>query len=328
MRIVMMGTGPFAVPTFEALLASRHEVLCLFTQPVRPSRGKRQPPPSPMRQVAMDRMLPIHDPGSVNTPEAHQVLREAEADLLVVCDYGQILSRQTLALASLSGINLHGSLLPKYRGAAPVNWAIYHGEAETGVTVIHMTAKLDAGPTLKQIRTPIGPEEDAVSVETRLSELGVAAVLESIDLLQKHGPDNVPGQLQDPGQVTQAPRLKKSDGQVDWNRSAQEIYNQFRAFQPWPGCYTHWQREDHGPMRWIITGARLPTDEEWENQPPGQPGTILSTDHGRLLVATGNGTLVLTEIQLAGKKAMPVENLLRGYRIVPGQRLVQEPSVE
>ncbi|MEX1042367.1 MAG: methionyl-tRNA formyltransferase [Pirellulaceae bacterium] len=328
MRIVMMGTGPFAVPTFEALLASRHEVPCLFTQPIRAMRGKRQPPPSPMRQVAMDRTLPIHDPVSVNTPEAHAVLLEVAADLMVVCDYGQILSRETLGLTTLGGINLHGSLLPKYRGAAPVNWAIYHGEPETGITVIHMTPKLDGGPALRQITTPIGPDEDAVAIEGRLSQLGVTAVLESIDLLEQHGADNVPGQVQDPGQVTQAPRLKKTDAEIDWNQSAQQIYNQFRAFQPWPGCYTHWQREEHAATRWIVTGACLAADAELENIPSAQPGTILSTADGKLLIATGNGALALTEIQLAGKKPLPVESLLCGYPIQSGQCLVREPMTE
>lgn len=328
MRIVMMGTGPFAVPTFEALLASRHEVPCLFTQPVRAMRGNRQPPPSPMRQVALDRTLPIHDPVSVNTSEAHEVLREVAADLMVVCDYGQILSRETLGLCRLGGINLHGSLLPKYRGAAPVNWAIYHGEPETGITVIHMTPKLDGGPALRQVTTPIGANEDAVAIEARLSQLGVTAVLESIDLLEQHGPEGVPGQVQDPAQVTQAPRLKKTDAEIDWTRSAQQIYNQFRAFQPWPGCYTHWHREGHPPTRWIVTGARLAADAELANLPSGQPGEILSTAEAVLLIATGNGVLALTEIQLAGKKPLPVESLLRGYPIQSGQCLVREPMAE
>src|SRR5688572_1769827 len=148
LRLVMMGTGPFAAPTFRALCQSRHEVLLLVTQPVRPAPGRKAPAESPMRAIARERGLPIYDPKSINTDEARVELARHRPDLLIVADYGQILAPETLAVAPRGGMNLHGSLLPKYRGAAPINWAIYNGERETGVTVIHMTPRIDAGPCL------------------------------------------------------------------------------------------------------------------------------------------------------------------------------------
>ena len=163
LNLVVMGTGPFAVPMLESLLTSRHRVLGLVTRPDRPVHRRGKPPANPMRELAQHSGIDVFEPESINSPEAHAWLRERMADLFVVCDYGQILSREALALARLGGINLHASLLPKYRGAAPINWAIYHGEQETGVTVIHMTPQLDAGPALVQRRIAIGTSETAPS---------------------------------------------------------------------------------------------------------------------------------------------------------------------
>src|SRR5215471_7842277 len=161
LRLLMMGTGPFAVPTFEALLSSPHQTLGLVTRPDRPAHRREKTPINPMREVAQQHGLEVFEPASINSDEAYAWLRDRNADLFVVCDYGQILSREALSLARLGGINLHASLLPKYRGAAPINWAIYNGETETGITVIHMTPQLDAGPALVQKRVAIEPTETA-----------------------------------------------------------------------------------------------------------------------------------------------------------------------
>ncbi|PQO33043.1 methionyl-tRNA formyltransferase [Blastopirellula marina] len=319
MRIVMMGTGPFAVPTLEALIASDHEVVCLFTQPLRPTRGKRPAPPTPMRDVAQQHGLPIYDPESINTDEAREILRQQAADLLVVCDYGQILSRESLAEAKLGGINLHGSILPKYRGAAPVNWAIYNGDPETGITVIHMTPKLDGGPCLKVVRTPIGPTETAVELEPRLALLGVPAVLESIAMLEASDGETLVGEPQDPSLVSKAPRLKKTDADIDWTKSAQQIYNQFRAFQPWPGCYTHWSREGKPPLRLILAEISL------EPEPAAaEPGTIISATGDQLRIAAEGGQIVVQKLQPAGKKIMEAAEFIRGYQPAAGERFVAE----
>ena len=182
MRILMMGTGPFAVPTFRGLVASAHEVLALITRPVPAPSGRRKSsqPANPMQELAEAMGVPVQAPESIKSPTAIELLKGYRADLLVVCDYGQILPTAALATARLGGINLHGSLLPSYRGAAPINWALYDGVAETGVTVIHMTARLDAGPCLVQRSIPVGASEDAIELERRLAELGWQAVQEAL----------------------------------------------------------------------------------------------------------------------------------------------------
>jgi len=324
MRIVMMGTGPFAVPTFQALLDSRHDVVCLFTQPQRPARGKRPAPPTPMRDAA-DGRVPIYDPANINEADAQQLLGEQRADLLVVCDYGQILKETTLGLAKHGGINLHGSILPKYRGAAPINWAIYNGDPETGITVIHMTPTLDGGPCLKVVRTPIEPEENAIDVEVKLSHLGVAAVLESLVRLEEHPGEAGLGEIQQKSEVSKAPRLKKTDADVDWTRSAQQIYNQYRAFQPWPGCYTYFAREGKLPLRVILNELKRPTGDSVENNV--RPGEIVRCEEDVLQIATGQGLLQVLRLQPAGKKSMSASEFLRGYQPAAGDRFVSESQV-
>ncbi|MCH7825246.1 MAG: methionyl-tRNA formyltransferase, partial [Acidobacteria bacterium] len=205
----MMGTGPFAVPTFRALLATRHSVVLLVTQPRRSVRGRRDRSATPMRDVAVERDVPIFDPENVNQPEACAQLRRHEADLLIVADYGQILSRAALAAAGHGGINLHASLLPKYRGAAPVNWALYHGETRTGVTVIQMTRALDAGPAVAQSAVDVEPQETAEALESRLAGLAARLVVETIDAVEA---GTLRPLTQDNARATRAPRLKKSDG--------------------------------------------------------------------------------------------------------------------
>ncbi len=308
----MMGTGPFAAPTFRAILErpERFSVVALFTRPERPvhTHGKSRPDQSPTRALAIERGLRVFEPQSINSPEAHAQLTELAADLFVVCDYGQILSRETLGLARLGGINLHGSLLPKYRGAAPINWAIYHGERETGVTVIHMTPKLDAGPCLVQRATPIGPDETAVELEPRLAELGAPAVLEAIEMLAE-GRSGA-GIVQDPAAATQAPRLKKSDGLIDWTRSAEQIRNQVRAFQPWPKSYSFLAR-DGEPLRVIFEEVAVADDAP--NRAAGKPGTVVAVERDSMRIACGQGVLFPKQVQPAGKRSMSIGEFLRGH---------------
>src|SRR5262249_48677515 len=238
MRIVMMGTGTFAEPTFQALLAGRHEVIGLVTQPDRAvgqERGSTRQTGGGMKQIALDRNVPVFQPESVNTPEGVARLTEFRPDLLVVAAYGQILSNDVLAVAPLGGINVHASLLPKYRGAAPIAWAIYHGEQRTGVTIIRMSVRLDAGDMPPQEATDILPDETAGEAEARLASLGARLALEVIEKMTQ-GP--VTGLSQDPSQVTKAPKLKKEHGLIDWSREAEQVCNQIRAMQPWPTAYT------------------------------------------------------------------------------------------
>jgi methionyl-tRNA formyltransferase len=317
LRILTMGTGPFAVPTFRALLDSPHEVLGLVTRPDRPVHRREKAPLNPMREVASQHKLEVFEPESINSPEATAWLTEKAADLFVVCDYGQILSREGLALARFGGINLHASLLPKYRGAAPINWAIYNGETETGVTVIHMTPQLDGGPCLVQTRTPIGPEETTPELEARLAELGVAAVLEAINLLASGEASKTPPQ--DPKLATKAPRLKKEDGLVNWSRPAAAIANQVRALQPWPKTYTFWQRPEGEPLRLILEKV---SPQQAREESHTSPGNVIEASKDALIVACGEGQLQIDLIQPAGKRTMSAAEFLRGHPIQPGNCFV------
>lgn len=322
MRIVMMGTGPFAVPTFNALLESPHEVVALVTRPVPPARGrgKSTSAVNPMRDRGEQVELPIYEPDSVNAPEFQDTLKTLAADLFVVCDYGQILSRTTLTQASLGGINLHASLLPKYRGAAPINWALYHGERETGVTVIHMTPRLDGGPCLIQVAQPIDDTIDAIELEQVLAHLGVDAVLQAIDQLAAWDGLSPLGTPQEHQKASRAPRLTKHDGMVDWHRSAWQIRDQVRAFKPWPGTYTFWQHPKRGRVRLTIGQVSLaPLAQPTTDGVPA--GTVVHVDKQHLVVACGSGFLQLEQVQPEGKKMLPVAEFLRGYMATVGDRL-------
>jgi methionyl-tRNA formyltransferase len=273
-----------------------------------------------MRETAEAAGIPIEMPESVNSAAAQAYLRKLKSDLLVVCDYGQLLSAETLSLARLGGINLHGSLLPAYRGAAPVNWAIYDGCRETGVTVIHMTPRLDAGPALAKRVLPIKPQENAVELEQRLAVAGVEPILESIHLLATWDGESQLGEQQDTSQATKAPRLKKSDGNVDWNRTAQQIYDQLRAFTPWPGTFTFWHRREGEPVRVVVNEVDPTPHWEPDDQPsPRPPGTVVLSGT-RLIIATGSGLLEIIQIQPAGKKPMAANAFLRGYPVAVGDR--------
>lgn len=309
MRIIMLGTGPFAVPTLRALAASRHEVLLAVS---RPPKG-RKPLPAPVQTAAEELGIPRSLPETVNSDEVRDMLRTLAADLLVVCDYGEILKSETLAVTRLGGINLHGSLLPMYRGAAPVQWAVLNGDAETGSTVIQMTPGLDAGPAIGVDRVMIDPEESAGELEARLSERGATLVLHVVDQLEAGSAAPLE---QDKSLATKAPRLSKEQGAVDWARSAEQIKNQVRALNPWPRAYTSWLRSDGEPLRLILDRVQIA-----DAQVGGvAPGTVVAVDQ-QLLVATGAGCLCLEQIQPAGKRVMSAADFLRGYPVKPGDML-------
>ncbi len=317
MRIVMMGTGPFAVPTFRRLLDSDHEILCLVTRPVAVVKGRRNKAVQPMRDVAEQVGLKILDPVNVNGRAVVAQLQKFQVELFVVCDYGQILSRPCLQASKLGGINLHGSLLPKYRGAAPINWALYHGETETGVTVIHMTPQLDGGPMLAQVVVTIEPDETAIKLESRMALAGVAPVLEAIQKLQSWDGESTLGIHQDKQHASRAPRLTKEDGRIDWSRFAHQIIDQIRAFQPWPGCFTNWQRLNQADARLIIQRAAIAPLSGVQ----GVPGEIIEVTSDRLIVAAHESSLSLLQLQPAGKRSMSVAEFLRGNPVQVGERM-------
>jgi methionyl-tRNA formyltransferase len=250
-------------------------------------------------------------PETVNCDEARAKLAALAPDLLVVCDYGEILQPETLGVPRLGGINLHGSLLPKYRGAAPVPWAILNGDTETGNTVIQMTPGLDAGPALGVEQIAIGPDETAGELEARMAERGAALVLKVVDQLEAGTAQPLP---QNKSLATKAPRLVKGNGFIDWTRSALEIKNQVRALQPWPRAFTHWQRGENEPLRLIVHRVAL------DAETPAPPGKIVAAD-AKLQVATGKGSLRLEAIQPAGKRVLTAAEFLRGYPLRVGDRL-------
>lgn len=266
-------------------------------------------------QIAAESLgLPVWSPESVNLAESQARLASLAADLLVVCDYGEILRPESLATAKLGGINLHGSLLPKFRGAAPVQWAILSGESETGNSVIQMTPGLDAGPCLGQQRTPIDPDEDAGQLEARMAELGPALVLSVIDDLES---GSAKPTFQDKALTTKAPRLRKEQGAIDWQRSAQEIKNQVRGLRPWPRAFTFWQHESAAPMRLNVDRVDVISPESQDSA--AVAGTIVDASN-RLLVASGGGVLEILELQPAGKRSMSAADFLRGNRVSAGDR--------
>jgi methionyl-tRNA formyltransferase len=339
MRLVMMGSGTFAEPTFLVLLKGPHPVVGLVTQPDRPmgqERASTRQTGRGMKTIAQEHDVPILQPDSINTPEGIAGLRAFQPDLLVVAAYGQILSRDVLAVPPQGGINVHASLLPKYRGAAPVAWAIYHGEARTGITIIRMSTALDAGDMLAQEAIDIGPEETAGELEARLADLGARLAEKVIDQVAA---GTVQGVKQDKTQATKAPKLTKEHGLIDWSRSGRDVSNQIRAMQPWPTAYTFWHRHREGeasvePMRLIINRARVSSASGVSHDPgtgaptsparrTAAPGEIFfSRDATHLLVSAGDQSQVeVLELQPAGKRRMPIAEFLRGHKPQPGDRL-------
>lgn len=317
----MMGTGTFAEPTFAALFSTPHQVVGLFTQPDRAvgqERGSTRQTGKGMKPIAQEKGVPVYQPESVNTPEAVVQLNSLQPDLLVVAAYGQILKPDVLACAKQGGINVHASLLPKYRGAAPVAWAIYHGEKQTGVTIIQMTPQLDAGGMIAQETVEIDPQETAGELEARLAPLGARLALGAIEQIAGGAAKPM---HQDHSQVTKAPKLKKEDGLIDWGRRADQVCNQVRAMQPWPTAYTFLHRTGQPPVRVIVNRAVVMAPVA----PGSGPGMVLP-EKARLLVAAGGGVVEIVEMQPAGKKRMPAAEFLRGHPVADGDRFGPETS--
>lgn len=312
-RIIMLGTGDFALPTFLKLIETGHDVVALVTQPDRPQGRKQELIPSRIKLAAMERGIPVDQPEDVNAPDAIEQIRQRKPDLVVTAAYGQILSADLLAVPTLGGINLHGSVLPAYRGAAPVARAIQRGEVETGVTVIRMNPRVDAGGMLAIARTPIDPEETAGALEERLAELGAPLVAQVIDGLAA---GTVQPISQEKARVTKAPKLRKEDGQIDWTKPAQQVHNLVRAMQPWPTASTLWHSTEVGkePLRLIVHRSVVVEGS-------GTPGQVLEAGDDRLIVAAGQGSVRILVVQVPGKKAMPVSDFLNGHHVLVGDRL-------
>lgn len=313
MRIVFMGTPEFAVPSLEVLLKSDDQVVGIVTQPDRPKgRGQVLTPP-PIKLIAQREGIPFLQPVKIKVPEFLAALAAWKPDLIAVTAYGRILHSPILTLPPMGCVNVHGSLLPKYRGAAPVQWAVINGEAETGITTMMMDEGMDTGAMLLQESLPIFPEDTAGSLAPRLAALGGRLLVETIARLKA---GTITPQPQNHALATLAPPLKKEDGVIDWTTSASNIANRVRGLSPWPGAYTY-----IGSERWMVWNA---------TQSPGKPdvvpGTIIEVTKQSIQVATGDGVLALKEIQPSNSKRLTVAQYLAGHRVSAGQRFDAEPS--
>ncbi len=314
MRLLFLGNGPFAVPTLELLAKSKHTMVQVVTRPDRPQGKHRRIEPGPVRLAADQLHLPVMQPEDVNSVDFVEQLRAWDGDLLVVADFGQILSPAALGTTRLGGINVHASLLPKYRGAAPVAWAIYHGDSVTGVSIIQMTPILDAGGVILQRAIPIGADETSGELEERLAQLGGEMAIEAIDLLERGEAQVVP---QAKEFVTKAPRLKKEDGKIDWNRSAREIHDQVRSMSPWPVASTFWPPTESPENRLQVVRTQVA-----ESSPNASAGQVVAVGKEGLIISTGDGGLLLAEVKPAGRKGMSGAEFARGARIQVGDRFV------
>jgi methionyl-tRNA formyltransferase len=307
-RTVFMGTPAFAIGTHEGLIEAGCRMVGVYTQPDRPSgRGNRLTPP-PVKILAEQAGIPIFQPLKLRQPAAVEQLRELAPDLIVVVAYGQILPKSVLEIPQHGCINVHASLLPAYRGAAPINQAIIDGKTETGVTTMYMDAGLDTGDMLLKRITPIGPLETAGELHDRLAVLGREAM---VDTLQQLCAGTLQREVQDDSLSCYAPMLKKEDGLIDWSRPATQIHNQVRGLDPWPGAYTWLSGE---VLK--LAGTAPATDT-------GAPGTVLASSASGVLIACGKGSLLVQQLQLPGKRRLAAADFLRGRALPPGTRLGQ-----
>ena len=300
-RVIFMGTPEFAVPSLAALLAANYEVVAVVTQPDAPAGRGQHVRPSPVKQFAQQHGLNVLQPASLKPPEVVAQLRALAPDVIVVAAFGQILRQEVLDLPRHGCVNVHASLLPRWRGASPVSAAIAAGDAHTGVTIMLMEAGLDAGPILAQRETPIAPDETAGALSARLAELGAALLVET---LPRWLAGALTPQRQDESQVTFAPRLKKEDGRMDWSQPAEVLERHVRAMTPWPGAYTTWQGQQLKVLRAALDDV----------QPDGeQPAGTVIVRGERVYVRCGSGLLRLISVQLEGRRATDAAAFLRGH---------------
>jgi methionyl-tRNA formyltransferase len=308
MSFVFMGTPDFAVPTLNTLVRGGHRPQLVVTQPDRPKGRGRKPLPPPVKSAALEHGCEVAQPGTMSDPDFRNRLLALKPDFFIVVAYGHFLPTDLLALPKIAPINLHASLLPKYRGAAPIQRAVMNGEAETGVSTMHMDRGMDTGDILLTAKTTIDPEDTSGSLHDRLAQMGGPLVLKTMEgLLTGH----ITPVSQNHDEATYAPMLKKADGHIDWTLPVSRISCQIRGVTPWPGAFTF-----HNDTRLKIHRAKPILEPVSE-----PPGMVLKTFPDELRISTGNGVLQVLEIQGASGKRLPVQDFLRGYRLEPGDRL-------
>jgi methionyl-tRNA formyltransferase len=308
MRLVFMGTPDFAAASLEALLRSGDSIVGIVTQPDRPKGRGQTLTPSPVKLLAQREQIPILQPVKMKDPEFLHALAGWKPDLITVAAFGRILPSMILSLPPSGCINVHGSLLPKYRGAGPIQWAIINGETETGITTMMMDEGMDTGTMLLQESIPIAPDDTAGTLSPRLAELGGRLLVETIARLKA---GTIVPQPQDSSRATLAPLLKKEDGVIDWNLPAITLANRVRGLSPWPGAYTTAQGD-----RWTIWRASALSGSVTK-----PPGVVVAVTHEAIHVATGNGALAVMELQPANSRRMTVSQYLAGHYIVIGLQL-------
>ena len=315
MRLIFLGTPVFAVPTLERVVAAGHQVVAVVTQPDRPrGRGQHAAAP-PVKEAALRLGLPVYQPERVRRPEALEYLRALAVDTMVVVGYGQIIPQSAIDLAPLGILNVHGSLLPKYRGAGPIQWAILNGETRTGVTTMRIDAGLDTGDMLLKADTEISPDEDAVALGRRLSLLGADLLVQTLTGLAA---GSIAPEKQDPAQATYAPLLRKEDGLIDWSQPAARIHNCVRGLQPWPGAYTKFRGQSLHIWR-----SKLGAGGQNIGAGGQGPGQFLSLRP--LVAACGEGRLELVEVQLEGRKRISAADFANGQRVAENESLGEPP---
>jgi methionyl-tRNA formyltransferase len=307
LRIVFFGTPAFAVPLLRALLAGPDEVVAVVCQPDKPAGRGQQTTAPPVKVAAQEAGVPVLQPQKLRTPDFAAALQAYSPDLAVVAAYGKILPKAVLDVPRYGCINVHASLLPKYRGAAPIQWAILRGETETGITIMQMNEQMDAGDILLQQSTAIGDDETYGELQARLADFGAGVLLEALHRLRA---GMLAARPQDPAAVTLAPTISKEDGRIDWARPAVGIARMVRAFNPWPSAYTQ------------LGGALLKIHRAQATAAPAAaPAGTVTTAGAGIAVATADGTLVITELQLAGRKRLTAAEFCRGGHVHAGMRL-------
>lgn len=303
MRVVFVGTGAIGVPTLRALLESEHDVVGVVTQPDKPVGRDQHIQAPPIKNVVAGSDIPVLQPRRIKEESAIAPIRELKPDVIVVAAYGQILPVGVLEAPRLACINVHASLLPRWRGAAPIQAAIAAGDTHTGITIMHVDQGLDTGDILLQQKTGIEPNDTGSTVHDRLAEMAPKMILQALQLIER---GEAPRIAQDPAHATYAPKLTRDAGQINWSEPAPVIARKIRAHNPWPGAFSRIKTES-GELR------KLKVFSAENSSHSGQPGEIVSKDN-QLLVGTGNGGLLLTEVQLEGRKRMSVPEFIRGNR--------------
>jgi methionyl-tRNA formyltransferase len=304
LRIIFAGTPDFSVPPLQALIDSEHQVIAVYTQPDRPAGRGRKLTPSPVKQLAMQHDIPVYQPPSLKSEDEQQVLADLDADLMVVVAYGLLLPKAVLDAPRLGCINIHASLLPRWRGAAPIQRAILAGDSETGITIMQMDVGLDTGDMLYKKACTIAAEDTGSSLHDRLSLLGAEALM---DILPAVAAGTAQGEVQDDALANYASKLNKAESRIDWSGSAQQIANQVRAFNAWPVAQTTLDRNGEQQVLriWNAFAEDAATGAE--------PGRVLSCDKTGIRVATGDGVLCLTRVQLPGGKPMGVQDFVNAH---------------